>query len=81
MQWLPPNNWPCPQSGFGAMGARSKSRPASWFRVTSTTLKLVGSGLLDLIEDNRLGLLPQILPLNLIKHHLNRYPVPGRVHQ
>jgi uncharacterized protein YbgA (DUF1722 family) len=31
--------------------------------------------LLDLIEDYRQGL----LPLTLLKHHLNRYPVPDWV--
>jgi len=37
--------------------------------------------LLDLIEDYRQGLLPLIVPLTLLKHHLNRYPVPEWVHQ
>jgi uncharacterized protein YbgA (DUF1722 family) len=32
--------------------------------------------LLGLIEDYRQGLLPLIVPLTLLKHHLNRYPVP-----
>jgi uncharacterized protein YbgA (DUF1722 family) len=32
--------------------------------------------LLSLIEDYRQGLLPLIVPLTLLKHHLNRYPVP-----
>jgi uncharacterized protein YbgA (DUF1722 family) len=36
---------------------------------------------LDLIEDYRQGLLPLIVPLTLLKHHLSRYPVPERVHQ
>ena len=31
--------------------------------------------LLGLIEDYRQGLLPLIVPLTLLKHHLNRYPV------
>ena len=34
-----------------------------------------------LIEDYRQGLLPLIVPLTLLKHHLSRYPVPDRVHQ
>jgi uncharacterized protein YbgA (DUF1722 family) len=38
-------------------------------------------GLLALIEDYRQGLLPLIVPLTLLKHHLNRYPVPEWVHQ
>ena len=37
--------------------------------------------LLGLIEDYRQGLLPLIVPLTLLKHHLNRYPVPDWVHQ
>jgi uncharacterized protein YbgA (DUF1722 family) len=32
-------------------------------------------------EDYRQGLLPLIVPLTLLKHHLNRYPVPEWVHQ
>ena len=37
--------------------------------------------LLDLIEDYRQGLVPLIVPLTLLKHHLSRYPVPEWVHQ
>jgi uncharacterized protein YbgA (DUF1722 family) len=37
--------------------------------------------LLGLIEDYRQGLLPLIVPLTLLKHHLNRYPVPDWGHQ
>jgi len=37
--------------------------------------------LLGLIEDYRQGLLPLIVPLTLLKHHLDRYPVPDWVHQ
>jgi uncharacterized protein YbgA (DUF1722 family) len=37
--------------------------------------------LLALIEDYRRGLVPLIVPLTLLKHHLNRYPVPAWVHQ
>ena len=33
--------------------------------------------LLGLIEDYRQGLLPLIVPLTLLKHHLSRYSVPG----
>ena len=32
-------------------------------------------------EDYRQGLVPLIVPLTLLKHHLNRYPVPEWVHQ
>ena len=32
--------------------------------------------LLGLIEDYRQGMVPLIVPLTLLKHHLSRYPVP-----
>jgi uncharacterized protein YbgA (DUF1722 family) len=37
--------------------------------------------LLSLIEDYRQGMVPLIVPLTLLKHHLNRYPVSEWVHQ
>jgi uncharacterized protein YbgA (DUF1722 family)/uncharacterized protein YbbK (DUF523 family) len=37
--------------------------------------------LLGLIEEYRHELVPLIVPLTLLKHHLNRYPVPDWVHQ
>lgn len=37
--------------------------------------------LLGLIEDYRHELVPLIVPLTLLKHHLNRYAVPEWVHQ
>ena len=37
--------------------------------------------LLSLIEDYRQGLVPLIVPLTLLKHHLSRYPVPEWVDQ
>jgi uncharacterized protein YbgA (DUF1722 family) len=37
--------------------------------------------LMSLVEDYRQGLMPLIVPLTLLKHHLNRYPVPDWVHQ
>jgi uncharacterized protein YbgA (DUF1722 family)/uncharacterized protein YbbK (DUF523 family) len=37
--------------------------------------------LLGLIEDYRQGLVPLIVPLTLLKHHLNRHPVPDWVDQ
>jgi uncharacterized protein YbgA (DUF1722 family)/uncharacterized protein YbbK (DUF523 family) len=37
--------------------------------------------LLHHIEDYRIELLPLVVPLTLLKHHLNRYPVPGWVHK
>jgi uncharacterized protein YbgA (DUF1722 family) len=35
--------------------------------------------LLGLIEDYRQGLVPLIVPLTLLKHHLGRYAVPDWV--
>jgi hypothetical protein len=37
--------------------------------------------LLGLIEDYRQGLVPLIVPLTLLKNHLNHYPVPDWVDQ
>jgi uncharacterized protein YbgA (DUF1722 family) len=37
--------------------------------------------LLGLIEDYRRGLVPLIVPLTLLQHHLRRHPVPDWVHQ
>ena len=37
--------------------------------------------LLGLIEDYRQGLVPLIVPLTLLQHHLGRHPVPDWVHQ
>jgi uncharacterized protein YbgA (DUF1722 family)/uncharacterized protein YbbK (DUF523 family) len=37
--------------------------------------------LLAYIEDYRKGLLPLIVPLTLLQHHLHRHPVPDWVHQ
>jgi uncharacterized protein YbgA (DUF1722 family) len=37
--------------------------------------------LLGLIEDYRQGLVPLIVPLTLLKHHLHGHPVPDWVHQ
>jgi uncharacterized protein YbgA (DUF1722 family) len=37
--------------------------------------------LLGLIEDYRQWLVPLIVPLTLLKHHLNRHPVPEWVDQ
>jgi uncharacterized protein YbgA (DUF1722 family) len=37
--------------------------------------------LMGLIEDYRQGLVPLIVPLTLLNHHLNRHPVPEWVHQ
>jgi uncharacterized protein YbgA (DUF1722 family) len=35
--------------------------------------------LLGLIEETQQGLVPLIVPLTLLKHHLNRHPVPDWV--
>jgi uncharacterized protein YbgA (DUF1722 family) len=37
---------------------------------------VIGWEFLCLIGDYRQGLLPLIVPLTLLKHHLNRHPVP-----
>ena len=37
--------------------------------------------LLGLVEDYRQGFVPPIVPLTLLKHHLNRHPVADWVHQ
>ncbi len=37
--------------------------------------------MLALIEDYRRGMLPLVVPITLLKHHLRRYPVPDWVHQ
>ena len=37
--------------------------------------------MLALIEDYRQGLVPLIVPLTLLKHHLLRHPVPAWVWQ
>jgi uncharacterized protein YbgA (DUF1722 family)/uncharacterized protein YbbK (DUF523 family) len=37
--------------------------------------------LLGPIEDYRQGLVPLVVPLTLLKHHLSRHPVPDWVHQ
>jgi uncharacterized protein YbgA (DUF1722 family) len=37
--------------------------------------------LLGLVEDYRQGLVPLIVPLTLLKHHLSRHEVPDWVHQ
>jgi uncharacterized protein YbgA (DUF1722 family) len=37
--------------------------------------------LLGFIEDYHQGLVPLIVPLTLLKHHLNRHPVPEWVHR
>jgi uncharacterized protein YbgA (DUF1722 family)/uncharacterized protein YbbK (DUF523 family) len=70
--------------GLGVMGTRGKH--ANVFQHLMGYLKNhVASEdkqeLLGLVEDYRQGLLPLIVPLTLLKHHLNRHPVPDWVHQ
>jgi uncharacterized protein YbgA (DUF1722 family) len=48
----------------------------STIRTLRTRLTFGQSELLGLIEEYRQGLLPLIMPLTLLNHHLNRYPVP-----
>ena len=55
---------------FSRITCRAKTTP------TCGRLELLG-----LIEDYRQGLVPLVVPLTLLKHHLNRYPVPEWVHQ
>ncbi|MFC2036428.1 DUF1722 domain-containing protein [Chloroflexota bacterium] len=40
-----------------------------------------GNAAIDLVEDYRQGMVPLIVPLTLLRHHLSRYPVPNWVHQ
>jgi uncharacterized protein YbgA (DUF1722 family) len=70
--------------GLGVMGTRG--RHVNVLQHLMGYLKKVLSTedkqeLLDLIEVYRQGLLPPIVPLTLLKHHLNRHPVPEWVHQ
>ena len=37
--------------------------------------------ILELIEDYRQGLVPLVVPLNLIKNHLRRNPVPEWINE
>jgi len=37
--------------------------------------------IVEAIEDYRQGMVPLIVPLTLLKHHLSRHPVPDWVHQ
>jgi uncharacterized protein YbgA (DUF1722 family) len=75
--------------GLGVMGTRGKHVNARRIQHLRGYLKNHLSSeatptfgrleLLGLIEDYRQGLLPLIVPLALLKHHLNRYPVPDWV--
>jgi uncharacterized protein YbgA (DUF1722 family)/uncharacterized protein YbbK (DUF523 family) len=65
--------------GLGVMGTRGKHTNALQHLMGFLKNHLSGDDkqeLLGLIEDYRLGLVPLIVPLTLLKHHLNRHPVP-----
>jgi uncharacterized protein YbgA (DUF1722 family) len=61
---------------MGYLKNHLSSEDNAYRRCTYGRLELLG-----LIEDYQQGLLPLIVPLPLLKHHLNRYPVPDWVHQ
>jgi uncharacterized protein YbgA (DUF1722 family) len=70
--------------GLGVMGTRGKHVNVLQHLMGYLKNHLSGEDkqeLLGLIEDYRQGLLPLIVPLTLLKHHLKRYPVPDWVHQ
>jgi uncharacterized protein YbgA (DUF1722 family) len=70
--------------GLGVMGTRGKHVNVLQHLMGYLKKDLSGEDkqeLLGLIEDYRQGLLPLIVPLTLLKHHLNRHPVPEWVHQ
>ena len=65
--------------GLGVMGTRGKHVNVLHHLMGYLKNHLSGQDkqeLLGLIEDYRQGLLPLIVPLTLLKHHLNRYLVP-----
>jgi uncharacterized protein YbgA (DUF1722 family)/uncharacterized protein YbbK (DUF523 family) len=70
--------------GLGVMGTRGKHVNVLQHLMGYLKNYLPGEDkqeLLGLIEDYRQGLVPLIVPLTLLKHHLNRHPVPDWVHQ
>jgi uncharacterized protein YbgA (DUF1722 family) len=70
--------------GLAVMGTRGKHVNVLHYLMGYLKKDLSSEGkqeLLGLIEDYRQGLLPPIVSLTLLKHHLNRYPVPEWVHQ
>ena len=70
--------------GLGVMGTRGKHVNVLQHLMGFLKNHLASDDkqeLLGLIEDYRQGLLPLIVPLTLLKHHLNRYPVPEWVHE
>ncbi len=72
------------KEGLGVMGTRGKHVNVLQHLMGYLKKDLSSEDkqeLLDLIEDYRQGLLPLIVPLTLLKHHLNRHPVPDWVHK
>ena len=78
--------------GLGVMGTRGKHVNVLQHLRSTGAVPVMGflkdhltsedkQELLGLIEDYRQGLLPLIVPLTLLKHHLNRHPVPNWVDQ
>jgi uncharacterized protein YbgA (DUF1722 family)/uncharacterized protein YbbK (DUF523 family) len=70
--------------GLGVMGTRGKHVNVLQHLMGYLKNHLTSEDkqeLLSLIEDYRQELVPLIVPLTLLKHHLNRHPVPDWVHQ
>ena len=72
--------------GVGLAGTSTSRRRRRWATSGTTSPAKIWHtfGRLELpglIEDYRQGLLPQIVPLTLLAHHLSRYPVPDWAHQ
>ncbi len=70
--------------GLGVMGTRGKHVNVLHHLMGFLKNHLTSEDkqeLLGLVEDYRRGLVPLIVPLTLLKHHLNRCPVPDWVHQ
>ena len=70
--------------GLGVMGTRGKHVNVLQHLMGYLKNELPAEDkqeLLGLIEDYRQGLVPLIVPLTLLKHHLSRYPAPEWVHQ
>jgi uncharacterized protein YbgA (DUF1722 family) len=70
--------------GLGVMGTRGKHVNVLQHLMGFLKNHLASDDkqeLLGLVEDYHQGLVPLIVPLTLLKHHLNRYPVPEWVHQ
>jgi uncharacterized protein YbgA (DUF1722 family)/uncharacterized protein YbbK (DUF523 family) len=76
---------------YGALFMETLSVPATPGRHANVLEHLLGfvkdalpardkADLLALIADHRRGLLPLIVPVTLLKHHLARHPVPDWVH-